>query len=204
MRSRAWPDHQGTEGDRHRVGTVEAQQLRPSWLGGAVERASGGPRSLARSRSWRRPRPQGLAVRSIGGVGHGQQHVEGAGADRGAASSRAPALHHPEGEVADALELAGHAQHRDDEAQVGGHRRLPAQQVVAALGERHVHGVDVVVGGDGLAATRAIAGGQDLAHALEVLVDPHAHELDLEAQLLELGRVGLAHRPGPAVSRIGR
>ena len=28
---------------------------------------------------------------------------------------------------------------------------------------------------------------QDLAHALEVLVDQHAHHLDLEAQLLELG-----------------
>ena len=27
---------------------------------------------------------------------------------------------------------------------------------------------------------------QDLAHPLEVLVDAHAHELDLEAQLVEL------------------
>ena len=27
---------------------------------------------------------------------------------------------------------------------------------------------------------------EDVAHALEVLVDPHAHQLDLQAELLEL------------------
>ena len=84
------------------------------------------------------------------------------------------------------------------------HRRLAAQQVVAALGERHVHGVDVVVGGDGaLRPASASPVREHLAHALEVLVDPHRHQLHLEAELLEL-RGELLARTVPIVSRTGR
>ena len=46
---------------------------------------------------------------------------------------------------------------------------------------------DVVVGRDGASGQLEVAVGEDLAGALEVLVDAHAHELDLEAQLLQLG-----------------
>ena len=96
-------------------------------------------------------------------------------------------LHDPQGEVADALELGDDPQHRHDEAQVGRHRRLAAEQQVAALGERHVHGVDLVVGGDRPpSASAASPVRSTLAHALEVLVDAHAHQLHLEAQLVEL------------------
>ena len=55
-------------------------------------------------------------------------------------------LHDPQREVADALELADDPQHRHDEAQIGRHRGFSAEQQVAALGERHVHRVDLVVG----------------------------------------------------------
>ena len=37
-------------------------------------------------------------------------------------------LHDPQGEVADALELLEDAEHRDDEAEVGGHRLLAASR----------------------------------------------------------------------------
>ena len=50
-----------------------------------------------------------------------------------------------------------------------------------------MHGVDLVVGRDGGregAALLAVV--EDLAHALQVLVDAHAHQLDLDAQLVEL------------------
>ena len=43
---------------------------------------------------------------------------------------------------------------------------------------------------------RRVAGLEHLAHALEVLVDPDAHHLDLEAELLQLGDVTLARRLG--------
>ena len=87
--------------------------------------------------------------------------------------------------------------------------RLAGQQVVAALGERHVHGVDVVVGVRRPAsATSGSPWSEHLAHALEVLVDPHRHQLDLQPELVELGwkaetapasTVGRRH-----VSRTGR
>ena len=48
-----------------------------------------------------------------------------------------------------------------------------------------------------------IAGLEHLTHALEVLVDQHPHDLDLQAQLLELGAVGHPQGTGP-ISRIGR
>ena len=95
----------------------------------------------------------------------------------------------------------------DDEAQVGGHRLLAGQQVVAALGERDLHGVDLVVGGQrqlGLAEVAVVEHG---AHALEVLVHPHTHQLDLESELLELGlvsRPGRRHVGRRHVSRSGR
>ena len=95
-------------------------------------------------------------------------------------------LDHAQREVADALELTQDPQHRHDEAEVGGHRRLASQEVVAALGERHVHGVDLVVRQERLADELAVAGGQHLAHALEVLVDAHRHQLDLQPELVEL------------------
>ena len=95
-------------------------------------------------------------------------------------------LHDPQRQVADPLELGDDPEHRHDEAQVGGHRRLPAEQEVAALGERHVHGVDLVVGLEGQLGQRRVAGAEALAHPLEVLVDAHAHQLHLQAQLVEL------------------
>ena len=58
--------------------------------------------------------------------------------------------------------------------------------VVAALEQRHVHGVDLVVGGQRRRRDALVAAAQDLAHALEVLVDPDAHELDLQPDLVEL------------------
>ena len=60
----------------------------------------------------------------------------------------------------------------------------------------------LVVGGDGLQGRDLVAGAQDLAHPLEVLVDQHPHHLDLEGQLLQLRAVLVAERA--AVSRIGR
>ncbi len=114
-----------------------------------------------------------------------------------------PGLHDPQREVADPLELAAHPDDRHHQSQVGRDRVLAGQHLVAALGERHVHGVDVVVRADGVGGDPGVAGLEHLAHPLEVLVDQHAHHLDLQTQLLELGAVGDAQWRGP-ISRIGR
>ena len=57
------------------------------------------------------------------------------------------------------------------------------------------------------AATSSVAGREEVAHALEVLVDPHGHELDLEAKLVEFGGepvLALGTTSSPTVSRTGR
>ena len=44
------------------------------------------------------------------------------------------------------------------------------------------------------AASDLVAGAEHVAHALEVLVDAHAHQLDLEAELVELVVEAVPHR----------
>ena len=114
-------------------------------------------------------------------------------------------LHHPEGEVADALQLGGDPHDGDDEAEVGGHRLLAGEQVVAPLRERHLHGVDLVVGGEGQVGLALVPVEEHRAHALEVLVHADAHDLHLQAELFELGLIGRSGRRHLfGVSRIGR
>ncbi len=112
-----------------------------------------------------------------------------------------------EGEIADPLQLGGDAHDGHDEAEVRSHGLLAGQQVVAALGERDLHGVDLVVGGHGLLRFAGVAVVEHRAHAFEILVHPHAHQLDLESELLELGlvsRTGRRHVGRRHVSRSGR
>ena len=78
---------------------------------------------------------------------------------------------------------------------------FPAQQVVAALGQRHVHGVDLVVGHERQGDDTNVALAERVAHPFEVLVDAHAHQLHLEAELIQLGGEG---RPNRAVCHPNR
>ncbi len=97
------------------------------------------------------------------------------------------ALDHAQRQIADPFQLGEDPQHRHDEPQVRCHRVLASQQVVAPLGQRHVHVVDVVVGVDRQRHDTGVVVRQHLAHPLEVLIDANAHHLHLHAQLVELG-----------------
>ena len=151
------------------------------------------------------PQRQAVALDRL--VGHREEDVEGR-LVRGDQVVLRGELDHAQGQVADALELAQHAHHRHHEPQVGGHRCLAHEQVVAALGEREVHGVDLVVVAQRLLGDLGVAAAQDLAHALEVLIDADRHHLDLEPELLQLLGVLLAHGAAVGhrspVSRSGR
>ena len=143
-----------------------------------------------------RPRAQRDAVQVLSDGRHDTERTEDVGL-RGEQGLLGRQLHHPQRQVTDALELLQHPQGRHEEAQVGRHRRLPPDEVVGPLGERHGHGVDVVVGRQRPGCDLEVAGGEDHPHAGERLADPHGHDLDLQPQLLELSGEAGAHGAQP-------
>ena len=192
MRSRAWPATSDRIATRTASGPSRREQLLDQLLAGQVDRRRAGGQLGRPGRGPGSPRPAAPSRKLLDGlVGHDREDVEAAGELGRSSSCSGPSFTTRRARSPTRSSSPMHPQHRHDEPQVGRHRALPGQQVVAALGERHVHGVDLVVGRERLRGRGVgVAGREDLAHALEVLVDAHAHELDLQAELLELGCVG--------------
>jgi hypothetical protein len=143
-----------------------------------------------------RPRAQRDAVQVLSDGRHDTERTEDVGL-RGQQGLLGRQLHDPERQVTDALQLLQHAQGRHEEAQVRRDRRLPPDQVVGPLGERHRHRVDVVVRGQRPRRHLQVAGGEHHPHAGERLAHPHGHDLHLQPQLLELAGEAGAHGAQP-------
>src|SRR4029450_5568054 len=131
------------------------------------------------------PRARRGAVLLYGQVDHGEGDVPRGTAGRQAVDLRCD-LEDPQGQVAHALELRQDPHHRHHEAEAAGDRGLTIEQLVAALQQRQVHGIDLVVGTERLVHQVQIARPQGVAHQLQVLVDAHTHQLDVQLQLVEL------------------
>ena len=88
--------------------------------------------------------------------------------------------------VADALEVAVDLQDADEEPQVDGDRLLQGEQRDRRLLDRHLHPVDLVVGGDDAARLLRVHLGQGLDRAVDLPLDLSAHQDQLAAEVLEL------------------
>ena len=150
MRSRARPATKRPMAMRHGVGPVEAQQLGHEalvvqvhgcgarWPARWPGRGPAPPTPAGRCGTARRPRRPSASSTSKTTPARRQQSCC-SGASFTTRSARSPMR-------------SSSARTRSTETtkrRSRRHRRLAAEEVVAALGERHVHGVDVVVGGDG-------------------------------------------------------
>src|SRR4051812_27626919 len=169
---------EGGDGRARRVDTGETEQFLEEPLVEHVHLWSGPGKLCGEIEIHRRPRPQAVAIPVDDHVGHGAEDLvrRRVGGD-GLVIGRG--LDDAQREVADAFELRQDPKDRHDETQIGRDRRFSGQEVVAALGERHIHRVDVVVGAERHRHEAHVASLEHLAHALEVLVDANGHQLDL-------------------------